>query len=156
MHFRFFQWFIRLSFILPFSLFRNHWGNSDWKGPQEVSTLTLCSEQGQLRDQTALPKASSSGLLKTSKDRDSATSPCNLCRCRLSLRRKVLLAPALNLFLEDVVPCPPMGYCCVKHGSVFSITFPVVGSRGCCYVPPKPSLLQAGRVPFLSFFSQGK
>ena len=163
-HFRFFQWILMdifiiiiLAFILPLLLFRDRWGNSAWKGPQEVSRLTFCSRQGEVWDQTILLKALSSWAFKTSEGRDRTTSVGNLCHCQTLLA--VQGSPRTQ-------PEPPAAvYACCPLSSHWALLckaqFCVLDnlptdSRGCCYVPLKSSLLQAGQALFLSLSSQGE
>jgi len=57
--------------------------NSCWKGHQEVSTATFCSNHGQLRGQTRLLEGWSGRVWKTSKDKD-CTGSLGFCSSALA------------------------------------------------------------------------
>jgi len=84
--------------------------NSCWKGPQEVSSPTSSSKQGQLGEQIGLFRAFSSPILKTSKAGYQMCSLGYLPHCPVSSWGESLyLYPAQT---APIISCPPSMYYC--------------------------------------------
>lgn len=71
------------------------------KGPQQISSPTTCTNQGQLWDQTRLLRALSSRVLETSKERVYTVSVSNTFQCLTVLVGNTLVCASLVSTYSD-------------------------------------------------------